>query len=48
MNTPYTVYKGRSGGYSIAAVGYPIFAFGKTLDIAKARYDKACRAYFGL
>ena len=49
MNIAYKVYRApRTGGYGMVAVGYPIFAFGKTLDVTRARYDKACRVYFGL
>ena len=50
MNAPINVkgviYRGKTG-YSIAAQGYPIFAFGKSLDIVQVRWVKACHVYFG-
>ncbi|PKB70649.1 MAG: hypothetical protein BZY87_08935 [SAR202 cluster bacterium Io17-Chloro-G6] len=41
------IHRGSKGGYAIVADKYPIFAFGKTIGIAHARFIKACHAYGG-
>lgn len=40
-----TLHRGDKGGYAIVADDYPIFAFGKSVAIAHARFVKACHAY---
>lgn len=39
------VHKGKRG-YAIIAADHPIFACGKTLDIAHVRWVSACHVYF--